>query len=63
MPKERDINLFFTDILEAIGNIKEYTHGMGYEEFIHDKKTRDAAVRNLEIIGEAAKNIPKFVKA
>jgi uncharacterized protein with HEPN domain len=62
MPKKRDINLFFTDILEAIGSIKEYTHGMGYEEFIQDKRTRDAVVRNLEIIGEAAKNIPESVK-
>ncbi len=62
MPKKRDINLFFADILEAIGSIKEYTHGMGYEKFIQDKRTRDAVVRNLEIIGEAAKNIPDDVK-
>ncbi len=58
MPKKRGINLFLVDILEAINSIKEYTHGMGYEEFTQDKKTRDAVVRNLEIIGEAAKNIP-----
>jgi len=62
MPKKRDINLFFTDILEAIGSIKEYTHGMDYEKFIQDKRTRDAVVRNLEVIGEAAKNIPNDVK-
>ena len=62
MPKKRNINLFFTDILEAINSIKEYTHDMGYEEFIKDKKTRDAVVRNLEIIGEAAKNIPDDIK-
>ncbi|CAG0999780.1 hypothetical protein METP2_03176 [Methanosarcinales archaeon] len=62
MPKKRDYNLFFMDILEAIGSIKEYTHGMSYKEFIQDKRTRDAVVRNLEIIGEAAKNIPEYVK-
>jgi len=62
MPKKRNINLFFADILEAIDSIREYTHGMGYEEFIQDKKTQDAVVRNLEIIGEAAKNIPDEVK-
>lgn len=62
MPKKRNINLFFADILEAINSIKEYTHNMGYEEFIQDKKTRDAVVRNLEIIGEAAKNIPDDIK-
>ena len=35
---------------------------MGFEEFIADKKTRDAVVRNLEVIGEAAKNIPDEIK-
>lgn len=62
MPKKRNIDLFFVDILEAIGSIKEYTHGMGYGDFIQDKRTRDAVVRNMEIIGEAAKNIPDDVK-
>ncbi len=62
MLKKRDIDLFFVDILEAIGSIKEYTHGMGYEEFIQDKKTQHAVVRNLEIMGEAAKNIPDETK-
>jgi len=62
MPKKRNINLFFADILEAINSIKEYTNDMGYEKFIQDKKTRDAVVRNLEIIGEAAKNIPDDIK-
>lgn len=58
MPKKRNINLFFEDILEAINSIKEYTQNMDYGEFIKDKRTRDAVVRNLEIIGEATKNIP-----
>ena len=62
IPKKRDLDIFFKDILEAIGSIKEYTHGMGYEEFIQDKRTRDAVVRNLEIIGEASKNIPDETK-
>jgi uncharacterized protein with HEPN domain len=36
---------------------------MQYEEFLRDNKTRDAVVRNLEIIGEAAKNIPESIRA
>jgi len=36
--------------------------GLSYEEFIKDSKTKDAVVRNLEIIGEAAKVIPKDVQ-
>lgn len=62
MPKKRNLKLFLTDISEAINNIKSYTKDMNYDEFIHDKKTIDAVVRNLEIIGEAAKSIPKNVK-
>ncbi|VVB90955.1 Uncharacterised protein [uncultured archaeon] len=62
MPKKRNIKLFFVDILEAIQSIKEYTQNMDYGEFIKDKKTRDAVVRNLEIIGEATKNIPDEIK-
>ena len=62
MPKERDINVFLVDILEAIDSVKEYVSDMNYDEFIQDKKTRDAVFRNLEIIGEAVKNIPEDVK-
>ncbi len=62
MPKKRNIKLFFVDILEALQSIKEYTQNMDYGDFIKDKKTRDAVVRNLEIIGEATKNIPEEIK-
>ncbi len=62
MPKKRNIVLFFADIIDAINSIKEYTQDIGYEEFLRDKKTRDAVVRNLEIIGEAVKNIPEDIK-
>ena len=62
MHEKRNITLFFSDILEAIENIREYTQYMDYSDFIQDKKTRDAVVRNLEVIGEATKNIPDNVK-
>ncbi|MFQ6126798.1 MAG: DUF86 domain-containing protein [Candidatus Heimdallarchaeota archaeon] len=50
------------DIVEAIHKIKAYTREMSYNEFIRDEKTKDAVLRNLEIIGEAAKNIPVDLK-
>lgn len=62
MPKKRNIQLFFDDILESIRKIKAYTQNMGYGEFIRDEKTKDAVLRNLEIIGEATKNIPDEIK-
>jgi uncharacterized protein with HEPN domain len=54
----RSVKLFIEDIFEAIKSIKLYTEGMSYEEFLRDKKTQDAVLRNLEVIGEAVKNIP-----
>ncbi|MCL4558948.1 MAG: DUF86 domain-containing protein [Deltaproteobacteria bacterium] len=59
---KRDINLFISDILDSIGKIEAYTNKISYEQFIADEKTKDAVVRNLEIIGEAVKNIPDAVK-
>jgi len=58
----RDIRLYLDDILEAIQAIREYTSGMTYDSFAADRKTLDAVVRNLEIIGEAARNLPEKIK-
>lgn len=61
MSKRGDI-AFIEDIKEAIKRINAYISGMDYKEFLKDKKTQDAVVRNLEIIGEAAKNISQESK-
>lgn len=46
------------DILDAIERIQEFTKGMTFAEFDKNRVTTDAVVRNFEIIGEAANNIP-----
>jgi len=51
--------LYLSEILEAIGSIKDFTHGMDREAFLNDEKTKSAVVRQFEIIGEAAKSIPE----
>ena len=50
------------DILESISCIREYIAGMQLEDFAADRKTRDAVIRNLEIIGEAARALPDDIK-
>ena len=50
------------DILEAIGRIQTYIGGLSYPEFLIDLKTQDAVVRNLEIVGEAAKRLSPAVR-
>jgi len=59
---ERDIRLFLADIVDAIRKIENYTNGMNFDQFAADEKTFDAVLRNLEVIGEAVKNIPEEVK-
>jgi len=58
MPK-RDPDVLLADIREAIERISRYTKSLDFEAFLADEKTIDAVVRNLEIIGEAAKRLPK----
>ena len=59
----RDSRLYLDDILEAIDHIREYTLGLDYEAFQRDRKTQDAVIRNLEIIGEAAGRLPESLRA
>lgn len=59
---KRDWKLFIIDILECIEKIEDYMSEMSFEEFIKDNKTKDAVVRNFEIISEAAKQIPEQVR-
>ena len=58
----RDYRLYLHDIKEAIEKIETFTKGFTFEEFAEDAKTVDAVIRNLEILGEAAKHIPKRLK-
>jgi uncharacterized protein with HEPN domain len=56
---KREINLLIGDMLESATKIFVYTKGMTYEQFLIDSKTKDAVVRNFEIIGEAANRLPE----
>jgi uncharacterized protein with HEPN domain len=58
MPK-RDPDLLIEDMRAAIRKIERYTTGMDQEQFRQDEKTVDAVVRNLEILGEATRQLPE----
>jgi uncharacterized protein with HEPN domain len=58
----KDDLLYLGHIRDAILTIAEYT-SEGREAFFHDKKTQDAVVRNIEVIGEAAKNMSDTLKS
>jgi uncharacterized protein with HEPN domain len=54
----RNIALYLDDILTSIGKIERYTTTMTRETFVADERTFDAVAHNLQVIGEAVKNIP-----
>lgn len=54
---KRDPLLLIEDIIESIEKIKSYSEPMDYSEFVDDEKTKDAVIRNFEIIGEAANRL------
>ena len=58
----RDYKVYLDDILEAATKIRDYTKGLTLEGLKGDAKTLDAVVRNLEIIGEAAKKVPEEIR-
>lgn len=60
---DRTSKHFFDDILLAISRIFEYTENYQFVDFKRDYKTVDAVIRNFEILGEAAKNIPVEIKS
>lgn len=59
---KRSPRLYLEDIKSSIENIEDYTKDLTFEEFSNDKKTIDAVVRNLSIIGEAVNNLPEDFK-
>ena len=58
----RQFEDYLKDILEAMEKAQDFIAGLSYEQFMEDDKTAYAVVRALEIVGEAAKNIPDEIR-
>jgi uncharacterized protein with HEPN domain len=59
----RTVLQYLDDIFEAIRNIEEDTTGISFNEFVADRRRKDAVVHNFEIIGEATKKLSDDLKA
>lgn len=59
----RDYKVQLDDILESIKRIEAYVKGIDFDEFDSDLLKQDAIMKNLMVIGEAAKNIPEEIRA
>ncbi len=58
----KDDTVFLKHMLDAINLIQEYLKDKSYEEFKNNRMLQDAVIREIEIVGEAAKNISKELR-
>lgn len=55
---KKNPRVYLTHIVDSITLLESYLKGVTEEEFYHSQEKQDLAVRRLEVIGEATKNIP-----
>ena len=58
----RDFTDYITDIIDSVAEITEFIEGLDYEMFSEDRKTTNAVIRSLEVIGEAAAKIDQDLR-
>lgn len=59
---KKDDSVYLRHILDAISRIEEYTQGIKYESFIENHLIQDGIIRQIEIMGEAAKRLSKAIR-
>ena len=60
--KERDDTIYLKHIMDAIARIEEYVSGASHEMFSKNKLLQDGVIRQVEIIGEAAKRVSSALR-
>ncbi len=53
---------YAADMLTCFEETQEFTRGLDFHAFVRDRKTLNAVLRSLEVMGEAAKRIPEEVR-
>ena len=59
---KRNISIYLKDMLENIEQTEKFVNDMDYNDFVKDEKTHYAVIRCIEIIGEAVKHIPEYIR-
>lgn len=59
---KRDSKLYIEDILTSIELVSKYTKGFTEKKFLRSSQTQDAVLRRLEVISEAARQLPDKIK-
>jgi uncharacterized protein with HEPN domain len=63
MSEKRSSSLLVYDIYQSIEKIEEFIRGISFDQLMGDERTKDAILRNLQVIGEASKNLPESLIA
>ena len=58
MSERRSDSLLLYDMLQSMEKIEEYTHALSLEQLLRDERTKDAVLRNIQVIGDASKDLP-----
>lgn len=58
MPKKLSVQLLLFDISTALEKIETFCSGISFEQLMADERTKYAVLWNIQIIGEASKNLP-----
>jgi uncharacterized protein with HEPN domain len=59
---EREWRFYIDDMIHFAQKVQRYTQTLDQEAFINSEPYYDATLRNLELIGEAATNIPQDIR-
>lgn len=62
MNKEKDKYLQLYHIRDACQQIAQYIQGYSLADFTRDSKTQDAAIRQIQVIGEAARQLDGAIR-
>jgi uncharacterized protein with HEPN domain len=63
MSEKRSSSLLLFDIYQSVEKIEEFTRGISFDQLLADERTKDPILRNLQVIGEASKNLPETLIA
>ena len=61
-PRQREWRFYVDDMVAFANTVLSYTAGLDQTSFVGDRRTYDAALHNLELIGEAASHLPQEVR-
>ncbi len=59
----RDLRLYLNDLVDACEHVRAYTADLDFSGFVADRRTVDAVLHNLQVVGEAAKRLPSEMLA